>query len=391
MRAWIYDEMDWPSGRAGGRVLKSRPGLIAKNIKLVKTNDAFFKINFSKNYPVQKIVSLIIPEISKTKNIKDKYCSKLSCSFKNVSGIKYVFYQDMGHFQTEYSHEYYVDLLDKETTSTFINYTHEEYYKRFPEYFGSTIIGFFTDEPALYSNTYGRYDIGSISWTKDFSMEFYRKKGYNITDYLYYIWHDDPENMSEKIKQDYFETITDMFSENYFAFYKNWTASHNVLFTGHLLFEEDLHNTIIAEGDFFSHVKYFDIIGTDDIISFNKSKITPRLAASAEFIYGKPYSLTEAFAGYGWDLSYGEVIEVTDWLMENGVDIIVPHAFFYTTEGEEQREDYPPSFFFQNEELWSHMKEYVEYVNYNSKKTKASKLSIVNYPVSMAWRAFNIS
>ena len=39
--------------------------------------------------------------------------------------------------------------MSSEATDYFISCTHEEYYKRFKEYFGTTIKGIFTDEPSI--------------------------------------------------------------------------------------------------------------------------------------------------------------------------------------------------------------------------------------------------
>lgn len=389
MKAWIYDEFDWPSGIANGKVLEKNPNLIAKNLKMKKMKNSNFSLP-NTQFKARKIVSVIFSNIDNTSNVKEKYCNNISCSFgeeyKNNS--IYVFYQDYGHFKTEYKHHYYVDLMNPNATLNFINLTHEEYYRRFPDHFGNTIVGFFTDEPGFYANTYDIYDVGSIAWSNLFEKEFYEKKGYNITNYVYYLWYDDEGNISEKVKRDYFEVRTDLYVENYFKTIHDWTSSHKVLLTGHVLIEENLYDIVNFEGDFFRTMEYLDIPGTDDIIYFDKNKITPILVSSAEFIYNKPYSLTETFAGYGWDLTYNKVIATTNWLIENGVDIIVPHAFFYTTEGEIQYNDYPPSFFFQNQDLWTKIGEYIKHVN-NKKNNKITTPALVVYPLKKSWSLFD--
>jgi hypothetical protein len=291
MKVWIYDEFDWPSGTAGGKVLEENPNLIAKNLKMEKVNETYFNLKKNENFNVGKIVSVIIYEKDSKKNVKNDYCSEASCFFGSLylNNSIYLFYQDFGHFKTEYKEEYYVDLLDSETTKIFIGLTHEEYYQRFKDYFQNTIVGFFTDEPGFYSNIYGEYDIGSIPWTDDFEHYFYELKGYDIKDYLYFIWKEGNSNISRKVRKDYFEVRNSLYSENYFETIRNWTREHNVLFSGHFLIEEDLSQIVLFEGDFFTPIKYFDVPGTDDINKFNKSKITPLLASSAEFLYEKPY------------------------------------------------------------------------------------------------------
>jgi hypothetical protein len=43
----------------------------------------------------------------------------------------------------------YVDVLDPDTAKTFIQTTHDEYFHRFGRHLGTTVRGFFVDEPGL--------------------------------------------------------------------------------------------------------------------------------------------------------------------------------------------------------------------------------------------------
>jgi len=255
MKMWVYDEFDWPSGTAGGKVLENNPHFIAKNLKMEKVNKSYFSLKTNEKFNVEKIISVIIYEKDSKKNVKNDYCIENSCFFEDLylNNSIYVFYQDFGHFRTEYKKNYYVDLLDSETTKTFIRLTHEEYYERFSDYFQNTIVGFFTDEPGFYSNVYGEYDLGSIPWTDDFENDFYEIEGYNITDYLYFIWEEGDSNISRKVRKDYFEVRNTIYSKNYFEIIRNWTREHNVLFSGHLLIEEDLSQIVLFQGFFHTN------------------------------------------------------------------------------------------------------------------------------------------
>jgi len=388
MRTWIYDDFDWPSGIANGKILEQRPDLIAKKIKFKKIDSESFYLE-SKQRNSEKIISVIDAKKSKINNIKEKYCTDNYCDFGEdyFEGEFYVFYQDEEKsYWTEFENEYYVDLLNPETTQMFIDLTHEEYYKRFKPYFGTTLIGFFTDEPGIYTQLHSSTDVNSISWSDYFTDYFKNMKGYDLTDYLYYVWEED-QDISKKIKIDYFEVRTELYVKNYFETIHNWTQSHKVLLTGHVLIEENLYDIVSFQGDFFKPMQYLDIPGTDEILVFNEEKITPLMVSSAEFLYNKPYSLTETFGGYGKSLTYDDVLSTTDWLLDKGIDIIVLHAFFYTTEGELQKKDYQPSLFFQNEKLWPYMGEYTEYVN--SFNNKEKEKVVIIYPLKKAWSLFN--
>ncbi len=93
MYLWLYDEFNWPSGGAGGKVQNA-------SVK-----------NWSKKIILQNDEPVIVSE------------------------------------------KKFPDLLSENAVSTFINLTHEQYYERFKKYFGNVIKGVFTDEPCFSYNT----------------------------------------------------------------------------------------------------------------------------------------------------------------------------------------------------------------------------------------------
>ena len=93
MNVWLYDEFNWPSGGAGGKV-----------------QDASVK-NWSKKIVLEDDKLVVVSE------------------------------------------KKFPDLLSENAVSTFINLTHEQYYLRFKKYFGNVIKGIFTDEPCFSYNT----------------------------------------------------------------------------------------------------------------------------------------------------------------------------------------------------------------------------------------------
>ena len=65
--------------------------------------------------------------------------------------------------------------MNQKAVDRFISLTHEQYYRELKEYFGSTIIGFFTDEPSIL----GRNTKDMFAWTYGFAEEF-AKAGYQV-------------------------------------------------------------------------------------------------------------------------------------------------------------------------------------------------------------------
>ena len=98
MRLWLYDDFNWPSGDAGGRV----------------TKNADFRLKAIK--------------------VKGEEKGKITTRSRHNSGL--------------FGEKYFPNLLSLQAVDYFIECTHEEYYKRFGEYFGTVIKGMFTDEPS---------------------------------------------------------------------------------------------------------------------------------------------------------------------------------------------------------------------------------------------------
>lgn len=77
----------------------------------------------------------------------------------------------------------HVDYLDPDAVKKFIAVTHEAYYQRFSEYFGTVIDSTFYDEPQFYTPQ-GRM------WTEKFNEKFLKQNGYSA-DLLYpALWYD---------------------------------------------------------------------------------------------------------------------------------------------------------------------------------------------------------
>ena len=119
MDVWFYDENGWPSGFAGGELLKE--GNYVAYLEL-KEESAYSADAFASYVLVGQEYRRVAEEQGET-----------------------VYY----NIYVRYNHSY-VDLLDPEVTRQFLRSTHEKYYERFKKEFGKTVAGFFTDEPQYF-------------------------------------------------------------------------------------------------------------------------------------------------------------------------------------------------------------------------------------------------
>ena len=332
MRFWLYDEGGWPSGVNLGRVVAARPDLKGKVARYNEEGNVEF---LERGYPV--------------------------------------------------------DLLDPETTQTFISQVHEEYAKVVGEFFGTTIPGIFTDEPRYG----GRVGGAEIPWTPKLPEIFKEKTGYDISLALPILFglkvaRSLPENKRAQVQADFYRVITELWRDSYFKPLHDWCAAHNLLLVGHLSGEDDLPSQLLFCGNFFTEMEYFDWPGIDviwrQIFPGNRGNHFPKYASSAAHTRGKRWSLSESFAVYGWDLTYAQMKWITDYQYVRGINTLVPMALYSDTRG--ARKIGTMSDQFQANPLWEHYRPYAEYVGRLGGLLSAGKPVVevgLYYPIVSLW------
>lgn len=330
MKLWIYDELNWPSGYAGGAVLERNTDLCAKH--LIKT---------PRGYKVRET-----------------------------------------SWKPAYSDDKYIDVLNPDATDSFIDLVYEEYWKRFKKHFGKTIVGFFTDEPGMYNN-FADSDPGSIPWTDKLPEFFEETNGYSLKQSLDLVF-ETQGHKSIEARVDYWKTISQLYQESYFKRLQEWCHKRGAAFIGHVLIEEDMVNTAKTQGNFFTTMKHLDFAGYDLLGRLEpKALIAAKLASSACKVFSLYGVTAETFGIFGWDLTREEMERVVEWQAEQGLDVLIPHAFYYSLRGE-RYSDCPPSF--MADKFWNNFDEFVEYSRkqLHEKGEKQPKVAIY-YPIESVW------
>lgn len=330
MKLWIYDELNWPSGYAGGETLRNSPKLCAKH--LVQSADSY--------------------EVRDTS------------------------------WKPAYSDDRYIDVLNPEATDSFIDLVYDEYWKRFRKHFGTTILGFFTDEPGMYNN-FADSDPGSIPWTEKLPAFFERMNGYPLEQVMNSIFETQGQKSIEA-RVDYWNTISLLYQESYFKRLQKWCHKKGVAFTGHVLVEEDMVNTAKTQGNFFTTMEHLDFAGYDLLGRLEpKTLIAAKLASSASKAHDLYGVTAETFGIFGWDITEEEMKRVVKWQAEQGLDVLIPHALYYSLRGE-RYSDCPPSF--MAEKFWAKFDEFVEASKeaLTSKENELAEVAIY-YPIETVW------
>ncbi len=370
LKTWIYDEMNWPSGTADKRVLQARPDLAERYIECINmtvrgpwftylTGADSRYLDFEKSRPVAAFaISLDKPGqvIDLTPNL----------SFENVIPWE----APAGNWRLLYIVEkvadYYIDALNPEATREFLRHGYDPYASAVDGKMTSQMLGFYTDEPAMHYYLSGG-DTPIVPWTKEMFRRFQARNGYNLRPRLPDLFFDIRSD-SARVRYDFYNTLTDFYSQAFYQQIHEWCEEHHVLFTGHLLYEEGLRRLIRVEGNLFKHYHHMDVVGVDHLYPIIGNRDRPdehvamKVGSSAAHQLGSPRLLCESFGGIFMDATMQRMKWIADWEYVLGVNLLNPHGFHYTLEGPRKR-DWPPSMFYQYP-WWQY---YGDFSNYMSR------------------------
>lgn len=259
LRTWIYDEYQWPSGKAFGQVLEGHPELEATGIELLRTTGKG-DIEYALPDGYICIVGASLKTdagLSTLKILSDKVSEKCDGEW-----TLYIYARRYTSTTEEKPNDFTtlrsVDLLNPDSVARFLELTYQKYRDNLPNSFDG-VDAFFTDEPQL-----GNRDMVSyVVWTDALPDRFQRDYGYSITENLYSLFYGDTD-FDKIVRINFYQTVSDMFREAYTEQIESWCSAHGVSSSGHLLFEEAITLQIETYGgDFMQIVGAMDIPGGD--------------------------------------------------------------------------------------------------------------------------------
>ncbi len=398
LKAWLYDEYNWPSGVVGGKLLREHPEFIQRYLdyKRVKV-----KVGETIKLPVEGklLTALAINESgSKIISLNDKISGTL-LEFQPEYGIwNVVIFTEKTNPDIFFSttcapwtgnERGYLDLLSRDAVRCFIDYTHEEYRKRFGQDFGKLIPGIFTDEPANYRG---------LPWTNNFLEEFSKRKDYDLLEII----HELAFNVGDYVKTrcDYFGVVSELSSKAFYGQIGEWCKENGLKFTGHLFIEEELETVPCYHGNVYSALKEMGMPGLDwlgDKTSYDETTmvespdLAPKIVSSIAHATGKRFVLCEYGGGSGWDTTLASLKNLVNYLQATGVNFMNHHAAHLSLKGLRKR-DFPPSHFVQ-EPWWKYYSVFSDYISrlsyINSQGTHIADILLL-YPLRSLWAEYTL-
>lgn len=398
LQIWVYDEYNWPSGTAGKEVMRQDPNLTQRYLELVESDIpgqffTFMEGTDSRNNDLEQSEPVYACAVL-LKDIKEKRFEYIDL-MPNLAFDKVVTWQaPEGPWKLMYFIErrasWYADVLNDEATDKFLELTHERYKKEMEGPIAQSIPGFYTDEPAMHYFEVAR-DNFVIPWSRQMLKIFRDHNGYDLLHQLPKLYYDFGGD-TEQVRYDFWSALTKQYEKTYYKKIRNWCDENDMVFTGHLLFEEWLRLHARTGGNLFKHLRHMHMTGVDHLYprvgnrSMPDEHVAIKLASSAAHQFGSVRLLCESMGGAYWDCTMERMKWIADWEYVLGVNLFNPHGFHYSIEGERKR-DWPPSMFYQHT-WWPQYKAFNDYVSRMgyllSGGHHVAKLAIL-YPINSIW------
>lgn len=340
MKIWLYDENNWPSGNCNWTITMEeeyREHFLQFEQQELKEGEKYL-LDLGKRHYINVSAYNSKDERTDLLNINEKVIEYTAQEDITIYGV----YVDVDEYEPV--GKLCVDYLSKEAIGKFIETTHELYADKFQNEFGKIITGIFMDETRF---------CNAMPWTKTLLEEFKKRKGYDLLPYLPLLIRKTEESVY--IRYDYFDVISDMYTEATFKQIYDWCETHGLKTTAHFLGEETLATQSYFGGDMVRGYKYLHVPAIDHLGN-GIGSLDGKFAVSASHNYGKSRISCEAFGASGWDMDFESMVKISNWLFQQGINLIWMHGFYYSIR-DERSKDFPPSYFYQWK-YWDHMPMY---------------------------------
>lgn len=272
MVVWIYDEAGYPSGAAGGLVLREHPEYEAQALTYDATQAEPFAVR---------------PAYEFTHASNNYHASRR-----------------------------YINLIDDRAVRLFIETTHAAYLRRLGDRVGTTVKAFFTDEPSLITVNLGQIPeaarqrvpvvdpvdsqvkpLPAVPWVYDLPERYRERYGDDVLALRRSLFVG-ATPADQEVRQRFWALIADLVVERYYGPIQEWCAAAGVASSGHNLWEEAIMHHPTLYGNGLKALTRFDIPGLDELSSnpevpLNGHWMTAALPASAAVLTGRRRVFTE--------------------------------------------------------------------------------------------------
>lgn len=315
----LYDDIDFPSGTAGGKLEKIFPDDVRKTIdktEVIRNGPSTYK----RPVPGGKLMAAVAMNAETLERINLSGFIDANILTWNVPQGKWriMFFNLVT--ATHYEPHFAVDFLDTAAIGRYMTLTYDEYSKRLSKYFGNTIQKVFFDDVGFWRT--------ERQWTGGFNKKFTELNGFDPVLYYPALWYNiGPETDIARVAL--FNTRAELLAEGYPKMVTQFTKKHGLKSTGHPPGNYGIQ-PVDMNGDIFKYYRHTDIPLTDYILWYGRGLDGFKLIVSASELYDRPITATEiygAFAEESFDslMLYRAMME----MFVRGANYVIPHGMWY--------------------------------------------------------------
>lgn len=399
MQGWIYDEYNWPSGPVAGKLLREHPEFRQAGLDYWLGPSAQLRQKIPR-LPGELIGAFVIAQesvLDKTEELNNGNYG----AFQNGKALLFFLREMRAPLYATRCAPWtraetgYLDVLNPHAVDEFMRLTHFEYDRRLREYYGSPLIGIFTDEPANYS---------ALPYTRSMPEEFRKRFGRDFRNAIPSLAGRFPETpVDEHIRNrtNYFELARDLYVNSYFKKISAWASERGLIFTGHLYEEDMLHRLPATNISFYAPLSHMHMPGTDILCDKHgyeeehgamvHPNFNPKALSSTAHHAGAARTLCEIWGGNGWATPPETLKSVLNWAQACGVNFVNPHAAFMSLRGLRKR-DFPSSHF-PPQPWWRFYNQFADYIArlsfLNSQGAHVADI-LFAFPMKSLWADFDL-
>ena len=307
LRVWIYDEFAWPSGNAGGLLLRRHPEYRGWYLEIARDSSGLITAAPRQSDRVMET------------SVGGPWCA---------------------------GEPGYVDTLSPPAMRAFIDMTHEHFRRHVNGLMEQVVEGFFTDEPATMIGGRGGppsfWDTVGLPWTPTLPQRFQTTFGYSIDDR----YADLAAGQPPQLRRDYYKLVKQMHMEAYHDQMAVWCHDHGLKYAGHLG-EDRLLQQVRFAGSLYQALSRMDEPGVDFLgISDNShpNYLEPVTVASIARHAGRSRVYCEAYGVSPLDLRLSRMFQQAQMLGLHGINDLALMAIHQNLDGIRKYAYWPPMF-----------------------------------------------
>ena len=257
----------------------------------------------------------------------------------------------------------YIDMVSAESCRVLLEAVYEPHYEHYAKYFGTTLMGFFSDEPSFGNSMATRHPVdpsgherplGTVGMALPYNPRVIalmsKELGEYALPYMGELWFASEHAPITRLA--YMNAITALYRDNFSYMLGDWCRERGVMYIGHIIEDYNCHaRPAVGAGHYFRALEGQDMAGIDIVLhqvmpgmahhihntSLSTGLSDPafyhyvlgQLGASLAHQYGqmKGRAMCEEFGAYGWAEGATMMKWLTDFLLVRGINHFIPHAF----------------------------------------------------------------